>query len=99
MVRDITGKRIRKNLSGFEQTYMELFYIHNKQVYQIVRVKKQRKISGVIVEVTYRKAFTLFGNTKKVKSYTLTLEGFENRKYFKSSNKATKYLIKENNGL
>jgi len=40
MVRYILGNRVKKHLAGFEQFYMEKFYIYNNKIYQIIRVKK-----------------------------------------------------------
>jgi len=80
MVRDITGKRVKKHLNGFEQFYMEKFYIHNNKIYQIVRVNKYKKMSGYVVDVVYVRV--QLNDSQKVKSYTITLDGFENRKYY-----------------
>jgi len=91
MTRDILGNRVKKHLTGFEQFYMEKFYIHNNKIYQIVRVKKVWKLSGYIVEVTYTPINT--SNTKKVKKYTITLDGFENRKYYTFLGKAKMNLF------
>jgi len=86
MIRDILGNRVKKHLSGFEQFYMEKFYIHNNKIYQIIRVKKVWKPFTCDVEVTYM-AITPY-NTKKVKRYSIPFEVFENRKYYTFLGKA-----------
>ena len=88
MVRDITGRRVKKHLNGFEQFYMERFYINNNKVYQIVRVKKIHKFNGDIVEVTYKQY-----NSNKVKSVTISLEAFEERKYYTNYKKALTFTV------
>lgn len=93
MVRDLTGKCVKKHLSGFEQFYMEKFYIHHNKAYQIVRVKKYNKLSGDIVDVVYTPITAC--DKKKVKSYTITLEAFENRKYYTFLGKV-RFNIKHN---
>jgi hypothetical protein len=87
MTRDLLGKRIKKVLSGYEQTFMEKFYVNREKIYQIVRVNRILKMDSNLVEITY-----IQPGLKRTRRATLTQDSFENRKHFHTYAKAKNHL-------
>lgn len=88
MLKDMCGRRIKNNLNGFQQAYMGQFYIYNNKIFEIIRINTQRKLNGKIVNITFRNA-----KTHKMFSKTITLDGFEKRKHFKTLRSAEVHLV------
>jgi hypothetical protein len=87
-MKDLLGNNIRKQYSLYELSFFEKYYIFNNTVYQIIRLKRHRKLECFIFEVTYRNIFT-----NKIKTRTLTDEAFLSRRYYSKVPKLDIYKI------
>ena len=83
MTRDSLGRRIKRTVTPYEQSYMEKFYINRDKVYQIVRVTEYRKLTGRMVDIQCREVTT--GKTRNV---TMFKDNLENRKHYHTKRKA-----------
>jgi hypothetical protein len=91
MTRDTLGHRVKRTVTPFEQSFMEKFYIHNNKVYQIIRVKETRKLSGNLVDIL---CIEVRKNGKgKLRNVTMMKEELETRKHYHTKRKAFLVLL------
>ena len=76
LILDCLGKNVKQSLSQFQKDYMSKLYLHNNKVYQIVRIKRIKKLFSDLVNVTF-----INYKTKKINSLILNYKYFTERQY------------------
>jgi len=93
MLRDKLNRRIKKQYTPEEIDLFEKYYIYDNYIYQVIRIKKYKKLNGEIYDIEF-----IPYNSNKIYRKTICKETYLNRKFY-GSIKTAKALIMLNSIL